>query len=341
MQASDVMTPEVVSVAPDTSIRAVAAVMLGHHISAVPVVDAAGMAIGMVSEGDLIGRSIAEREERRDWWLALVAEGEALNSDFLASLHSPERTARDVMSGPVVQVTEATDVSEIAALLAQYRIKRVPVVRDGKIVGIVSRADLLRVLAGEEASHHAAPEHVVRARGLLAEALASLDRHFLGERRHQASGSPTAQDYAARQGGVSADDFRSLVAGFERHKAEFADAARRAAVEQRSQKVKELIDEHIQDRNWNVLMHRARAAAEHGSNEFQLLRFPSGLCTDQGRAINAALSDWPRTLRGEAAEIYLRWEQELRPQGFHLSARVLDYPQGKPGDIGLFLRWGE
>jgi CBS domain-containing protein len=240
-----------------------------------------------------------------------------------------------------VRVAEGTDVSEIAALLAQYRIKRVPVVRDGKIVGIVSRADLLRALASEEPSHRAPSDHVVRARGLLAEALASLDRHFFGERRHQAAGSPTALDRAAPQGGVSAADFRSLVTGFEHHKAELADAARRAAVERRSRKVKELIDEHVRDRNWNVLIHRAREAAEHGSKEFQLLRFPSELCTDKGRAINSALPDWPGTLRGEAAEIYLRWEKELKPQGFHLSARVLEFPQGKPGDIGLFLRWGE
>jgi CBS domain-containing protein len=335
------MTTEVVSVAPDTPIRDIAALLLAHHISAVPVVDAAGMVIGMVSEGDLIGRSAAEREERRDWWLALVAEGEDLNSDFLASLRSPDRTACDVMSAPVVRVTEGTDVSEIAALLAQYRIKRMPVVRDDKIVGIVSRADLLRVLVGEETPHRTPSEHVIRARGLLAEAVASLDRHFFGERQHQAADASTAQDHPAGQVGASANDFRSSVSSFQHHKAELADAARRASVEQRSQKVKELIDEHIQDRNWNVLMHRAREAAEHGSNEFQLLRFPSGLCTDQGRAINAALADWPRTLRGEAAEIYLRWQKELRPQGFHLSARVLDFPEGKPGDIGLFLCWGE
>ena len=54
---------------------------------------------------------------------------------------------------------------------------------------------------------------------------------------------------------------------------------------------------------------------------------------------NASLTDWPKTLRGEAAEIYLHWERELKPRGFHLMARVLDYPNGMPGDIGLFLGW--
>jgi len=119
MQARDVMTTKVVSVSPDMPIRDIAALLLANHVSAVPVVDAVGTVVGMVSEGDLIGSGAAEREARRDWWLALVAEGEESNTDFLAHLRSPERTARDVMSAPVIRVTERTDVSEIAALLAQ------------------------------------------------------------------------------------------------------------------------------------------------------------------------------------------------------------------------------
>ena len=90
------------------------------------------------------GRSIAGR----DWWLELLAEGETLNAEFLASLRAPKRTAREIMSTPVVTVSEETEVGEIARLLAAHRIKRVPVVRDGRIIGIVSRADLLRALAG-------------------------------------------------------------------------------------------------------------------------------------------------------------------------------------------------
>ena len=88
-------------------------------------------------------------------------------------------------------------------------------------------------------------------------------------------------------------------------------------------------------------MHNARQAAENGQKEFMLLRFPSQLCSDEGRAINAVEPNWASTLRGEAAEIYLRWERDLKPRGFRLSARVLDFPGGIPGDIGLFLAWGE
>jgi hypothetical protein len=71
-----------------------------------------------------------------------------------------------------------------------------------------------------------------------------------------------------------------------------------------------------------------------------MLRFPSQLCSDGGRAINAPDPDWPKTLRGEAAELYLRWERELRPRHLHIAARVLEFPGGVPGDIGLFLCWG-
>ena len=71
-----------------------------------------------------------------------------------------------------------------------------------------------------------------------------------------------------------------------------------------------------------------------------LLRFPSQLCSDGGRAINVPDPDWPKSLRGEPAELYLRWEHDLKPQGFHLQAQILEFPGGYPGDIGLFLVWG-
>jgi hypothetical protein len=88
-------------------------------------------------------------------------------------------------------------------------------------------------------------------------------------------------------------------------------------------------------------MHQACQAAENGREELLLLRFPNQLCIDGGRAINIAEDAWPATLRGRPAELYLRWERDLKPRGFALSARVLEFPDGKPGDIGLFLAWGE
>jgi CBS domain-containing protein len=128
-----------------TPVRKIAALLVKNGISAVPVVDSNSAPIGIVSEGDLIGRKEAECEAREDWWLTLLAEGENLSRDFLASLNYP--TAHDLMSAPVITVHEETNLGEIARILMTHRIKRVPVIRDGHIVGIVSRADLVRALS--------------------------------------------------------------------------------------------------------------------------------------------------------------------------------------------------
>jgi CBS domain-containing protein len=333
--ARDVMTTEIVSVLPDTPTQEIARLLLDKGISAVPVVDRDGAPVGMVSEGDLIGRDDHDREARRDWWLALLAEGEVLSPEFLGHLRTDRRSARDVMAKPVVTVEEEAEVGEIARLLEAHRIKRVPVVRDGRIVGIVSRADLLRALAAEPSP--------VPARGVPYQAglFAWVDRNFY-HRWHETAGErgvgPSALSGAAR---VAAADLRALAADFARGELLHREAERRAAADRRRTQVKEFVDHHIEDESWRALLHNARQAAEHGLLELMLLRFPSQLCSDGGRAINAMEPHWPATLRGEAAELYLRWERELKPNGFRLAARVLDFPGGMPGDIGLFLVWGE
>jgi CBS domain-containing protein len=335
MKARDVMTATVVSVGPDTPTGEIAKLLRDHGISAVPVVDAAGTPMGMVSEGDLIGRDETEREARRDWWLTLLAEGGTLSADFLASLQAPERRASDVMAAPMVTVGEDTEISDIARSLTAYRIKRVPVLHDGRIVGIVSRADLVRALAAE------APKPAAGDGGMLAEAFAGLDRHFLHGPTAADQPEPLAQLRAADAPGPTASDFRGLMADHEHKKLEHSQELRLAAAEQRRERVAALIDLHISDENWRALLHQARQSAEQGEKEFMLLRFPSQLCGDGGRAINMSETGWSETLRGEAGELYLRWERDLKPQGFPLGARVLDFPGGMPGDIGLFLFWGQ
>jgi hypothetical protein len=114
------------------------------------------------------------------------------------------------------------------------------------------------------------------------------------------------------------------------------------AAEHRQEQVKAMLEGEITDPAWDELVGQARKAAERGEKQYLILRFPSELCTDDARAINNPPNPtWPQTLRGEAAEIYERWHSALRPFGFNLSAQVLDFPGGKPGDVGLFLRWGE
>jgi CBS domain-containing protein len=336
MRARDVMTRDVAVANPDTPSRDVAALLLSRGISAVPIVDSGDVPIGMVSEGDLVGRDEAARQARRDWWLALLAEGNPLHDDFLASLRSPERLAREIMSSPVVTVEEDTSVTEIARLLATYRIKRVPVIRDGRIVGIVSRADLLRALATEQFEPSAS-----EGSGPRPDLFSWIDHHFHHDRRSAPDQRTIQSLQPAGQQGLRVDDFRALVSDFAHHQERHQDAERHALAERRRQQAKELIDHHISDENWRALLHQARQAAEHGEREFMLLRFPGELCSDGGRAVNAPDPRWPETLRGEAAEMYLRWEHDLKPRGFHLAARTLEFPGGMPGDIGLFLIWGE
>jgi len=132
-----------------------------------------------------------------------------------------------------------------------------------------------------------------------------------------------------------------LVADHEHKKLEHEQELRCAAVEQRRERVAELIDRHISDENWRALLQQARQSAEQGEKEFMLMRFPSQLCSDGARAINISETGWPDTLRGEAAELYQRWERDLKPHGFPLGARLLDFPGGMPGDVGLFLLWGQ
>jgi CBS domain-containing protein len=144
MLAKDVMTTAVVTVLPGTEVREIAALFLERRISAVPVVDAQGQLRGIVSEGDLLNRPEAGTQHRRSWWLRLFSGPDDQAREYLR-VHG--RRAEDVMSEKVVTVPEDMPLAKIASLLERHRIKRVPVMRDGKLVGLVSRANLLQGLA--------------------------------------------------------------------------------------------------------------------------------------------------------------------------------------------------
>lgn len=114
---------------------------------------------------------------------------------------------------------------------------------------------------------------------------------------------------------------------------EARDKARRALVEK-------LAAEKLSDVTWRQLVEQAKGAAERGDKDFLLIRFPAALCDDGGRMINAPDPNWPTSLRGPAADVYERWRDELKPAGFGLVARILEFPGGYPGDAGIILTWG-
>lgn len=154
MRAKDIMTTDVTTITPDTAVADIAQVLMDNHISGVPVVDAAGAVIGMVSEGDLLQQAGLGGAPRRSWWLRLASTPEQDAKDFVKS-HG--RSAADIMTTDVVSITEEASTTEIARVLEERRIKRMPVLRDGVLVGIVSRGNLLHALAGHRDDGPAAP----------------------------------------------------------------------------------------------------------------------------------------------------------------------------------------
>jgi len=144
MKAADVMVTDVISLHPDDTVQTAARVLLDHRISGAPVVDAQGRLVGMVSEGDLIRRAEIGTEKRRSWWLELLTGAENQARDFVRA-HAVKLA--DVMTTDVIGAREDTSLNEIATLLERHGIKRLPIMRDGKVVGIVSRANLLQALA--------------------------------------------------------------------------------------------------------------------------------------------------------------------------------------------------
>lgn len=143
MRAADVMTREVATVTPDTPLSGVADMLLARRISGVPVVDGDGRLVGILSEADLMWRA-EEGERRRSWWASLLAGRPLAAADFIRT-HGTR--ARDVMTTEVISVLEDTPLDDVLELFDRRRVKRVPVVRSDRVVGIVSRSDLLRALA--------------------------------------------------------------------------------------------------------------------------------------------------------------------------------------------------
>ena len=143
MKAADVMVTSVICVRSDCTVESIAETLLTNRISAVPVLDEHGAMVGIVSEGDLIHRVEADTERHRSWWLELLTGREVLAREFVKS-HA--RKAADVMTRSVISVKPETPLSDVASLLEKHRIKRVPVMKNGHIVGIVSRANLIQAL---------------------------------------------------------------------------------------------------------------------------------------------------------------------------------------------------
>ena len=185
MKASDVMVRDVITVGPDDDVAVAAKLLVDHDISALPVVDRDRRVIGILSEADLLRREELGTEKQRPWWLEAVTPSSVLAMEYAKS-HG-QRVA-EVMSDRVVTATPDASLSQIATLLERNRIKRVPIVENGRLVGVVSRANLIQALAS---SPTFSPEGAQSDRAIRLEVLARLAEQSwtgFGERNVVVSG---------------------------------------------------------------------------------------------------------------------------------------------------------
>ena len=287
--------------------------------------------LGIVSEGDLVSRTGKERRSRRDWYVRLLAGAPV--KEVLGAIDGV-RTARHIMTSPVITTGEDADAATVLQLMVDHNIKRVPVVKAGKLVGIISRADLMRALAkAGVAEPQPAPPSA------LGEIMTAIDRQY----REGSAGTPPPSPFApaaeAVQPTLTAADFRGSVEHYKQHRLLEEAEERHRRSELHKHEVEASLHKHISADAWRRMLLDARHAAEQGATQHLLLRIPRETCSDNGRAINAGESGWQTTLQGEAAELWAHWSRELRPMGFKLLAETLEYPDGMPGDIGLILAW--
>jgi CBS domain-containing protein len=145
--AADIMTSPAVVVAPTASVAEIATLLSNKHISAVPVCNPDNSLVGIISEKDILRPFCESARVKRDWWLGLLASGTELSQQFLDYIRQDTRTAADLMIRHVITADDQATLPQLAELMVKNGIKRIPIIRDDKVAGIVSRADLVSALA--------------------------------------------------------------------------------------------------------------------------------------------------------------------------------------------------
>ena len=138
---------------------------------------------------------------------------------------------------------------------------------------------------------------------------------------------------------ISAGDLRMAILQKEMAEIKGAEKAKAEQEKQLRDFTESFLHAHVTDEERALIQKLVMSAVNNGKFEALVYSFPSDLCTDSGRAINNRLPHWPETLRGKAKELYERYTEVAKPQGFKLKAAVINFPGGMPGDIGFFLNW--
>lgn len=179
MNAIDIMVRDVATVTPDDTVADAIKLLISHDVSALPVVDDDHHVIGMISESDLVHREEIGTEKHRPWWLEALTPASTLATEFAKS-HG--RRVAEVMSTKVVSATEDTPLGEIANLLEKHRIKRVAILRDGKLVGMVSQSNLIQAIASAQSTAATAVDSDRAIRGEILDRLSHQDWTDFGSR---------------------------------------------------------------------------------------------------------------------------------------------------------------
>lgn len=145
MIVADVMTRNCITVAPDATVEDAVKLMLSRQVSGLFVVDKAGDLVGVVTEGDLLRRDELGTQRNRPWWLRLLVSPARQAADFI---RANGQHVRDVMTEKVLSINQNAPLEEVVAVMEKNRIKRLPVITEGKVVGVVSRSDIMRALIG-------------------------------------------------------------------------------------------------------------------------------------------------------------------------------------------------
>ena len=179
MRAMDIMVRDVVTASPDEDVAQVIDLLAKHDASTLPVVDDEGHVVGMIGDLDLMRRPEIGTEKHHPWWMEAMTPASALAEEFAKS-HG--RRVSEVMSTHVISASEDTPLGDIANLLEKHRIKRVPILRDGKLVGMVSRSNLIQALASSRNGTHGATDTDREIRTKLLARLAEEDWTGFGAR---------------------------------------------------------------------------------------------------------------------------------------------------------------
>ncbi|APO78779.1 CBS/BON domain-containing protein (plasmid) [Rhizobium etli 8C-3] len=146
MRVSTIMTSAVITIQSTATVAEAANLMLANRISGLPIVEPQGMLVGLISESDLLRRSELDTERQRSWWLSLLASPGKVAEEYVRA-HG--RKVKEVMSAPVMTVSPYATLGEAADLMERSKVKRLPVVTNGRLVGIVTRSDFLKPLVRE------------------------------------------------------------------------------------------------------------------------------------------------------------------------------------------------